>query len=107
MSRRGAQKILAHLALKSPWDFPFDLSLALACQAELLGLKCYSVEPMLFYHHRPAGPTDRNSDIKLGPGEKEEEVEFREKGFTENIVWSARLNVEQMITGNGDYIMQW
>jgi hypothetical protein len=102
VSHRGAQKLLTALATKSPWDLAFDNQLAYACKDKLLDLKCYSVEPMLFYHHRPAGPVSKDSDIQKGDAEV-----IREKGITDNMVWSARLNLEQMITGNKDYVTQW
>lgn len=111
VSRRGAQKLLAILALQAWWNLAFDLQLAFACQQQLLGLRCVSVEPMLFHHHRAAGAVGRDSDIKSSAaavGEEEDLVQgVRMKGLTHNIVWSARLNVVQMITGSDNYTMQW
>ncbi|TVY14470.1 hypothetical protein LARI1_G007396 [Lachnellula arida] len=61
--------------------------------------------------HRSAGAVDRDSDIKSSAatvGEGEDLVQgVRMKGLTANIVWSARLNVVQMITGSENYTMQW
>jgi len=104
VTRLGAQKILAIMAIKTMYNLPFDLQLALACRDRVLGLRCYSVEPMLFHHHRTAGPKDKDSDIQVKTGG---DGAFREKGLTENIVLSARLNIQQMITGSEDYVMQW
>lgn len=69
VSRRGAQKLLAALTITAPWDLAFDNQLAYACKDKLLDLKCYSVEPMLFFHHKAAGRMDRDSDIGAN-GEK-------------------------------------
>ena len=110
VSRRGAQKLLAILAMQAWWNLAFDLQLAFACQQKLLGLKCFSVEPMLFHHHRSAGPVDRDSDIKTSAVKEEGDQlvqGMRLKGLTYNIVWSARLNLVQMITGSDNYTMQW
>ncbi|TVY30590.1 Procollagen galactosyltransferase [Lachnellula hyalina] len=105
VSRRGAQKLMASLATKTSYDLAFDNQLAFACKDKLLDLKCYSVEPMLFFHHRPAGSINKDSDIA---GSKPEDADnIREKGITENIVWSARLNLEKLIAGSRDYVTQW
>lgn len=61
------------------------------------------MQPMLFYHHRAQGLGAKDSDIQVfgDPGE------VREKGFTENIVWSARMNVEKLVVGDEDWVLQW
>ncbi|RDW79934.1 hypothetical protein BP6252_04572 [Coleophoma cylindrospora] len=101
VSSRGAQKILWALALQGS-NLAFDNALAYFCRDGYLNIKCFSVQPMLFFHHRPAGATDKDSDIQNGDGGV-----IREKGFTENIVWSTRLNIEKLLTGSTDYVMQW
>jgi len=101
VSARGAQKILLALAMKGS-NLGYDNQLAFLCQGGYLNIKCYSVQPMLFFHHRPAGAVDKDSDLQSG-----DHSVIREKGFTENIVLSARLNLEQMILGTKDYVMQW
>lgn len=112
VSRRGAQKILAAVSLKAYWNLAFDLQLALACRHQLLGLKCITVEPYLFHHHKAAGSTDRDSDIKIGADKPVQLVPetlepIRKQGITRGIVWSARMNVEQLIMGSQEYFMQW
>jgi hypothetical protein len=101
VSRSGAQKLLYALSIKG-LTAPFDNALAGLCQDEYMGIKCVSVEPMYFFHHKPAGPLNRDSDIQFGDAGA-----IREKGYTENIVWSARLNIEQMITRSTNYVLQW
>ncbi len=100
VSARGAQKVIAALGLKGS-NLHFDNALAYFCRDGVLDVKCFTVEPQLFNHHRPAGSTSKDSDLV------DTESEVRDKGFTENIVWSTRLNVEKLITGATDYIMQW
>jgi hypothetical protein len=101
VSYRGAEKILMWLGVKgNPWAI--DNAIAFMCKDGFLNMQCYSVEPQLFHHHRPAGPISKDSDINGNDPSK-----IREKGFTETIVLSARLNLKQMITGSKDWVMQW
>ncbi|PQE25029.1 glycosyltransferase family 25 protein [Rutstroemia sp. NJR-2017a BVV2] len=102
VSYRGAQKILMALAIRGGNNLAFDNSLAVLCRDGYLDMKCYSVEPQLFQHHRPAGSVNKDSDINVG----ESDI-VREKGVTEFIVLSARLNLEQLITGSQEYTKQW
>jgi hypothetical protein len=101
VSARGAQKILMALALKGS-NLNLDNALAYLCRDGYLNIKCYSVQPMLFYHHRPAGSVSKDTDMTNG-----DKAQTREKGFTENIVWSARLNLDNLVLGTTDYVMQW
>ncbi|CAD6449169.1 29b5c204-f9b4-4c48-a0de-5a0e0a834a34 [Sclerotinia trifoliorum] len=104
VSYRGAQKILMALAVKGGHNRAIDNAIALLCRDGYLDMKCFSVEPQLFQHHRPAGAMNKDSDINsLGVGDVKGE---REKGVTNLIVWSARLNLEQMVMGRKDYVTQ-
>lgn len=105
LSLRGAQKVLLHYT--SPIRFaPIDLGLHAACHDQILGFKCIGVFPALWGSHRPAGPTNRDSDIqRWDPNAK---VDIREKGLTWNIVHSMRLNAENILTHGLDAITtQW
>jgi hypothetical protein len=101
VSLRGAQKILMALAIKGGVSMAFDNLLSEFCRDGYLDINCYSVEPQLFSHHRAAG-TKKDSDINSGELEK-----AREKGFTDAIVLSTRLNLEKVLMGAHDYVMQW
>ncbi|KAH6679136.1 glycosyltransferase family 25 protein [Halenospora varia] len=101
LSARGAAKVLYYLGTKGQ-GANYDNALAFMCRDGNLNLKCYSVEPFLFQHHRAAGPLDKDSDNLNG-----EHSQVRETAFTESIVWSARLNLEKMILGDTNYTMQW
>ncbi|ESZ94730.1 glycosyltransferase family 25 protein [Sclerotinia borealis F-4128] len=105
VSYRGAQKILMALAVKGGADLAVDNAIAFLCRDGYLDMKCYSVEPQLFQHHRPAGAMNKDSDINsFGDGDAKG---TREKGVTDMIVWSARLNLEKLIMGKEDYDVQW
>jgi hypothetical protein len=62
-----------------------------------LDMKCLSVTPPLFFHHKAKGAVSGDSDIQAVGGNKDTRV--REKGTTENIVWSARNNIRNMLMG--------
>ncbi|KAK7999600.1 glycosyltransferase family 25 protein [Apiospora arundinis] len=102
LSRRGAQKVLFDLSVDR-LDGHFDNALGTLCRngASRLGdptglnAKCLTITPPLFFHHRPKGRVDLESDINDVGGDGQ----VREKGTTENIVWSARNNIRNMLTG--------
>jgi hypothetical protein len=98
LSQEGARKVLFDLSVDHLAG-PFDNALARLCrwgrEKERLGMRCLSVTPPLFMHHRAKGSMRGDSDIQqvVGGGE------LREVGSTENIVWSARCNIRAMIVG--------
>lgn len=116
LSRRGAQKVLLALSVDG-LEGPFDNSLAGLCRRAVappapdgaghdrfdLGLdaRCLSVTPPLFFHHRAKGALSGDSDIQGGGsgGSSGGDTRVREKGTTENIVWSARNNLRNMLMG--------
>ncbi|KAK0113804.1 hypothetical protein ONS95_014053 [Cadophora gregata] len=100
LSLTGARKVLLDLSVDHLVG-PFDNALAGLCrwgrEEERLGMRCYSVTPPVFVHHKSKGHVSGDADIQLvGGGEK---GELREVGTTENIVWSARKNVRELIMG--------
>lgn len=102
VSLRGAQKILYWLGIKGGDSLAIDNGLGYMCRNREMGINCWSVEPQLFNHHRPAGSISKDSDIN-----QKDPAIIREKAFTDVIVWSARLNLAQMIMGSEDYVKQW
>ncbi|KAG4433359.1 hypothetical protein IFR05_011165 [Cadophora sp. M221] len=100
LSLEGARKVLFDLSVDHLVG-PFDNALAGLCrwgrERERLGMRCYSVTPPVFVHHKSKGYVSGDSDIQLvGGGGK---GELREVGSTENIVWSARRSVRELIMG--------
>ncbi|KAK7698645.1 hypothetical protein SLS64_012384 [Diaporthe eres] len=126
VSNRGAQKILYDLSVDR-LSGPFDNALAWLCRRAVggwsklaalaaagdpqdregklgdrgLDAKCLSVTPPVFFHHKAKGNIHGDSDIQNvgGEGEEEKPPVIREKGSTENVMWSARLNILNMIQG--------
>ncbi|KAH6652066.1 hypothetical protein BKA67DRAFT_537910 [Truncatella angustata] len=108
LSQRGARKVLFDLSVDH-LNGPFDNSLAWLCRRAVssmgstdpkaagdrgLDAKCISVTPPVFFHHKAKGLISGDSDIQTVADSK-----IREKGSTENIVWSARSNIRNMIMG--------
>ncbi|XXH01163.1 hypothetical protein Hte_007516 [Hypoxylon texense] len=108
LSQRGARKVLFDLSVDHLTG-PFDNALAGLCRRAVstwgvkdfaaagdrgLDAKCISVTPPIFFHHKAKGLVNGDSDIQTV-----NDGQIREKGKTENIVWSARNNIKNMIMG--------
>jgi hypothetical protein len=102
VSYRGAQKLLMALAVQGMGTLAFDNALATLCRDGFLDVQCYSVQPELIHHHRPAGSSVSESDISSGDAGT-----FCSNGETDTIVLSARLNMVPLLTGAKDFIKQW
>ncbi|KAH8203859.1 hypothetical protein TruAng_001923 [Truncatella angustata] len=100
LSYTGAQKALEYLGLEGQHK-PFDNHLSDLCRSRANGMRCISVTPSLFVHHKPKGNTNGDSDIN-GSGEGE----IRKVGFTNNILYSTRLNLANLIT-SAELEKQW
>lgn len=101
LSHRGAQKVLFDLSVDH-LNGPYDNSLADLCrygmEADKLGMRCYSVTPGIFFHHKAKGNVQGDSDIQSVGGDGGS-GEVRLMGHTENVVWSARNNVKNLLSG--------
>ncbi|KAH9904960.1 glycosyltransferase family 25 protein [Xylariomycetidae sp. FL2044] len=94
LSASGARKALAYFGVDGQHK-PFDNHLSDLCRLRAHGMRCVGVVPSLFVHHRPRGRVSGDSDIN-GVGTNSEE---REVGFTENVLYSTRLNLENLLMG--------
>ncbi|KAI9738288.1 MAG: hypothetical protein M1834_008786 [Cirrosporium novae-zelandiae] len=100
LSFQGAQKLLYHLSVK-PFSNAVDLGLLDMCNDDSRDFKCISVFPQIIGDHKAAGPTDRDSDIgQAAEGQ-------RDNGFSWNVVYSARLNLNQLLRGQTAFERQW
>ncbi|RDA89802.1 hypothetical protein CP533_4659 [Ophiocordyceps camponoti-saundersi (nom. inval.)] len=104
LSQSAARKILFALSVDG-LHMAFDNSLAQLCRDSIhdLGLqkeggyrlKCISVNPTIMFHHRAKGRVHGDSDVQnFG-----QEGQVRERGFSESIKWSMRLNLRKILTG--------
>jgi hypothetical protein len=98
VTQKAARQVLHEIALGDVND-PFDIALRYFCEGAH-GHKyhrCLTLQPALFHHHRPAGPTKAQSDIGNHEGE------FREMAGTDMVRWSVRTNVEALLEGRTDF----
>ncbi|KAJ2986558.1 hypothetical protein NUW58_g4966 [Xylaria curta] len=99
LSQSGARKVLFDLSIDRLGG-PFDNALAGFCRdgasgnTDGLQARCLSVTPPVFFHHRAKGRLSSDSDIQGFTS-----TDVREKGTTENIMWSARNNLRNMMLG--------
>ena len=99
VSLKGARKILLALGLEKLVQ-PFDGQLSEWCNHGWDN-NCLIPSPSYFTTHRAKGSDKWDSDIN---GEKwEQDVHVREKGVSEGIRWSVRLNAEKLMKGQTDY----
>src|SRR5256885_3236528 len=90
ISLRGAEKVLYHESMM-PFNNAVDEGFAWMCES-LSYFTCVAPFPTLIGVSRPAGPTNRWSDIDHVP-----DVEhIEEKGYTERIMFSTRQNVARL-----------
>ena len=101
LSYRGARKLLRNQATLKKFR-PIDIGIGDWCQNDP-SVKCIGVNPQLVDSHKGAGRLSRDSDIgNFSP------KEFRNKGYTPNVVHSTRLNVDHLLAGELDQIeKQW
>lgn len=106
LSQAGARKVLFDLSVDHLTG-AYDNALAGLCRRSVssvgeenldpgndrgLNTKCISVTPPVFFHHKPKGLVSGDSDIQSIGSDA-----VRDKGTTENIMWSARNNIRNMI----------
>lgn len=104
VSQSGARKILYGLSVDG-LHMAFDNSLAQLCRDAVYGVgrnqsggldvKCVSVNPTIMFHHKAKGLVAAGSDIQ----DVGSDGSIRERGVTESIRWSTRLNLRNILTG--------
>ncbi|KAL8913363.1 MAG: hypothetical protein Q9171_001840 [Xanthocarpia ochracea] len=95
LSYRGAQKVLRWQNNIKKFN-PIDLGMGHQCRDDP-NFKCIAVFPQLVDSHKSAGRASRDSDIGTF-----DPTQIRKKGYTNNIVHSTRLNIDNMINGGRD-----
>lgn len=100
VSQQGAQKMLARMGGISLVDIDsnMDTEMTELCRGDKDGgkreaVQCFSIVPPLIMSHRPRGLKSADSDINKGG------KEMRKMGMTKGIMYSTRLNTENLIAG--------
>ncbi|KAL8677707.1 MAG: hypothetical protein Q9186_005891 [Xanthomendoza sp. 1 TL-2023] len=99
LSYRGAQKVLRWQNNIKQFN-PIDMGIGYQCRDDA-HFKCIAVFPQLVDSHKAAGRHSRDSDI----GSYDPKA-MREKGFTQNIVRSTRLNIDNLMNGGRNAKME-
>ncbi|KAL9105010.1 MAG: hypothetical protein Q9163_000107 [Psora crenata] len=94
LSHRGARKMLRGQGTMKTF-LPIDLGISHMCREDP-SFKCISVFPQLIDSHKPTGSEAKDSDIAISD---HREGEVRGKGFTFNIAYSTRLNLDRLLRG--------
>ncbi|RDW77211.1 hypothetical protein BP6252_05264 [Coleophoma cylindrospora] len=90
VSLRGARALLYYQGLTAEGT-TMDKALKRLCKERTFDTRCFAPYPALIGTHKPAGDTSRDSDREETTGA------IREKAVTQNIVYSTRLNLENMV----------
>ena len=102
LSYRGARRYLRAQALVKKF-LPIDVAIGKMCGAKTPELKCIAPFPQLVDSHKAAGRMSKDSDIATFSAS-----DYREHGFTFNIVNSMRLNMDRLLVdGDAPIQRQW
>ena len=93
VSQCGARRILQEIGIES-FTGPYDNMLLDFCRRHT----CMTSQPQYFNHWRPAGSGDRDSELNNAPNGL-----YRDKGSSENIRMSARLNTHHILDGDAAF----
>lgn len=99
ITQPGARELLLEVGLTNV-DDAYDELLQKFCDGTG-GRKyhnCLAANPSLFQPHRAAGSESTDSDIQIVGGG------FREKGMTDGVRWSTRLNLEVLLAGGKNFV---
>ncbi|USW54837.1 Putative glycosyl transferase, family 25 [Septoria linicola] len=95
MSLEGARKLLAIETGMGEYALPADRGTARLCSITKYNGRCLTTWPTLFSSHRAAGPVSKDSDRQDIKGK------WREVGETNEVVFSTRLNMNDIIISDG------
>lgn len=95
LSLRGAEKALYHFSML-PYNAPIDWGFSDACRDRKSGFTCISPYPTLTGTYRPAGNASKYSDVET---EGDSDKTIVETGYTEKLMFSARMNIDRLLTG--------
>ena len=104
ISQAGARRLLHYTAVRA-LDFPFDKMIENYCQDQGLRTKrgaCLGVQPPMIAQHRPAGDISKDFEIESA-WFKDHHGQDREKGFSDNIRYSAMLNMDRLINNEEEF----
>jgi hypothetical protein len=101
VSLRGAMKILYHQSM-SKYNSPIDTGLGWMCADphSSSDFRCLAPYPTIVGISRPAGKTDKFSDIDA---DKFEETQPSEESRSDHLVFSVRQNIDRLLAGQMEF----
>lgn len=104
ISQAGARKLLHYVGVRA-LDYPFDKMIENYCQDPELRFKrgaCLGTQPAMIAQYRPPGDISKDFEIESAWFADHKGNE-REKGFDDNIRYSAMINMEKLLDGDTDF----
>lgn len=104
VSQAGAQRLLHYVGVRA-LDYPFDKMIENYCQDESLRHRkgaCLGTQPPMIAQHRPAGEISKDFEIESA-WFADHHGQTREKGYSDNLRYSAMLNMDRMINGEDNF----
>jgi GR25 family glycosyltransferase involved in LPS biosynthesis len=97
VSLSGAKKVINELSL-NPYNDPIDAGMGKLCMEQRSNMTCVAPFPAVVGVSKPAGPLSHGSDILVNLGDQ-----VRKKAITEGVVFSTRLNIKRMLSGQTEF----
>ncbi|KAH0842396.1 hypothetical protein FOPE_07331 [Fonsecaea pedrosoi] len=98
ISLRGAEKVVFTQSMV-PFNDPVDNGMGAMCNRHTLDFTCIAPFPTVVGISKPAGASNRGSDIR-----GLEDVQVIEEGWSERIMYSTRQNIPRILTGQEDFL---
>ncbi|OCT46061.1 hypothetical protein CLCR_00429 [Cladophialophora carrionii] len=98
ISLRGAEKVVFTESMV-PYNDPVDNGMGAMCNQHFLDFTCIAPFPTVVGISKPAGPSNRGSDIR---GLENDQVV--EQGWSERLMYSTRQNIPRILTGEEDFV---
>ena len=98
ISLRGAEKVVFTQSMV-PFNDPVDNGMGAMCSRHLLNFSCVAPFPTIVGISKPAGPSNRGSDIR---GLDDDAIS--ELGWSERLMYSTRQNIPRILTGAEDFV---
>lgn len=111
VSLRGAEKMLHRMSML-PYELAVDLGVAEMCARGTHNMMCLAPYPAYIGVSKPAGNSNRGSDIVDGNGQgragdvgtiENSSGKIRDKPASERVVFSTRLNVPRLLLGDTNF----
>ncbi|KIW94621.1 uncharacterized protein Z519_04597 [Cladophialophora bantiana CBS 173.52] len=98
ISLRGAEKVVFTESMV-PFNDPVDNGMGAMCNRHALDFTCIAPFPTVVGISKPAGASNRGSDIR-----GLDNVQVIEQGRSERLMYSTRQNIPRILTGQEDFV---